>query len=232
MQRARMPADMQDHMERLFFDVWYQLAARGVVRPQWGAGKAWILTAFGREVVSNSWQAALASPDRYDLAIVEQAPAATAITRTYAAEALRAFHANLTISAAVTIGAAAERSVLDMEDAFIQFMPAEAQAMKSKRSIKQKFDYLVKRMDDQQVRLSLERALANKGLPVDDLRQHRIEFITTLTQTFTIYRITRNDAGHPIDPSIDRETLALLIRGFPRFARTVYGMVEQLRRAS
>lgn len=227
-----MSTEEESQLQVQFFDVWFDLGARGIVRPLDCNGRPWGLTPFGRAIVRDGWEAAIASPTRYERRLLEQAPAISDIALLYAAEGLRAFHAGLLISTAIAIGAAAERCILDLAAAYALFDPQAPQSIQSPRSIKTTFDELNKRITATGFRGSVIARLQAKGLPTADVQQHFIEFGTMVARIFDLYRITRNDAGHPIDPVIDRETLGALLGGFIRFARTVYLLADAMKNAA
>jgi hypothetical protein len=74
--------------------------------------------------------------------------------------------------------------------------------------------------------------LQAKGLGATAARQHCTEFGTMVARTGDLSRITRNDAGHPIDPTLDHQTLGLLVAGFARWARTVYLLIGAMQHAT
>jgi len=62
--------------------------------------------------------------------------------------------------------------------------------------------------------------LQAKGLGATAARQHFTEFGTMVARTGDRSRITRNDAGHPIDPTLDHQTLGPRPRPRRHGART------------
>ena len=216
----------------LFYDVWYRLFAWGLVHPAPGreVAKAWVVTGLGRTAMVEGVAEALSAPDRYVEELRRSVPTISDITVDYAAEALRAYREGLLLASTVTIGAAAERSILDLVEGYTRFRndPNTTRSFQQRRTIKEKFEYLKQRFESDPLRRTLPAALQAKGLTVAGLDHHYAEYETVVERIFDIYRMNRNDAGHPTGARMDREVLHLQLRAFRRFAQTVYALAKAL----
>jgi hypothetical protein len=51
---------------------------------------------------------------------------------------------------------------------------------------------------------------------------------TTFGGVASVIRVSRNDGGHPALPTVDRDTVYVLLRLYPSYRRWVFGVVSKL----
>jgi hypothetical protein len=147
-----------------------------------------------------------ANPDGYTQSLAQTS--LDSVAQSYVGEALKAYNSDCFKGAAVMIGAAAERVVIELRDTVVQRMQALGQTPHQNLldwRIKTIFDGLTNNLDN------------HIGQMQKALRESYESFWQAL---FGQIRITRNEAGHPtsIDPvTWDSAHSALLI--FPQFAK-------------
>jgi hypothetical protein len=147
-----------------------------------------------------------ANPDGYIQNLAQTS--LDSVAQSYVAEALKAYNSDCSKAAAVMIGAAAERIVIELRDTLVLRIRALGQTPHQNL-----LDWRIKTIFDQ---------LTN------DLDSHKQQMQKALKESYESFwqalfsqiRITRNEAGHPasIDPvTWDSTHSALLI--FPQFAK-------------
>lgn len=65
-----------------------------------------------------------------------------------------------------------------------------------------------------------------------NLDRHFVEIETIIDTLFQIYRINRNDAGHPIGVTMDKDALRCNLAAFRRYAETIFGIKDALDKAT
>jgi hypothetical protein len=201
--------------------VMWQLLAQGVL--VWGLGAEsnnaypfYRLTEYGRSVVEGG------PPQPYDpdgfIAEFDRVVAnGDAVLRDYLVEAVRAFNANCFKSAAVMLGAASERAVLQLHasfDAAIQDATKRAKFQKDSAGITISKKYVT-------LKDRLDLMVTGKKLPFELAETVGNE----LPSAFHFIRRCRNDAGHPEIPTqTDPDTVFLNLRVFTEYARRVQAL--------
>lgn len=133
----------------------------------------------------------------------------------YLEECLSCFRQNLLLSAAVTLGCAAEKAVLLLTEVFGDTLDGDDKVAFQKETntfiISRKYRALWSRLEPMA-----------KDLP-DNLGDH---LGNILDRTFDIIRTTRNDAGHPSGNTIEKETVHANLLLFPIFCKRIYKLTE------
>lgn len=157
-------------------------------------------------------------------------PNIDAIAVMYYEESVKAYKADLLLAATVTLGASAERSILLLIDGFNKFTKDTNIEKKfdDAKSIKTKYDLLKQFYNDKKVGKQLKSLQSSRKTKVNNLDSILIDFETTLDNMFNIYRINRNDAGHPTGKAMEKDVVRANLAMFKRFAQTVYGMIDAL----
>jgi len=203
-----------DHVQQLM----WQLLAQGVL--VWGLGAEsnnnypfYRLTEYGRAVVKEGAPQPY-DPDgfvaEYDRIVASGDP----VARDYLVEAVRAFNANCFKSAAVMLGAASERVLIQLYASFAAAIVDPARKSKFEKdsagiTITKRYVTLKERLD---------AVVAAKKLPFELAETVGNE----LPSAFHFIRRCRNDAGHPeIPTSTDADTVFLNLRVFTEYARRV-----------
>lgn len=217
----------------LVFDVFHRLVSKGWLRPidtkmQWHR-----LTIYGRAALGDEVELIFLDPQKYIAKLKNVIPNIDDITVNYLRESVEAFTHELLLSATVTLGAASERAILELVDSYCNFKnnPSLTQRFEKASSIKAKYEFLKAQFKAENLREVLHEMLSSKGIVITDLDRHFIEFETIVDNLFHIYRINRNDAGHPIGVEMDKDSLRCNIAAFRRYAETIFAVKYALDKA-
>lgn len=148
----------------------------------------------------------------------------------YFEEALWAIKKKLFLSATITMGGASESSILSLIDAVIDYYEDTTLTASFNKNdkIKPKFDLLLMTIKDRNLKKDLLSIFNADRVKCEIIKEIFINVETTLRRMFDIYRINRNDAGHPkdmgSDPDITRSEAAM----FRKFCKIVYGLILYL----
>jgi hypothetical protein len=164
------------------------------------------LTELGRETLKHASRDP-ANPDGY-LEHLRSQGSLDAVAQSYIDEALRTYNANCFKAAAVMIGAATERIVLQFRDELVAGLARAGKVATSKLK-----DWRYKRARDA-ITSELE---SQKGSMPNDLMESFFAYWMPLTEQ---PRTTRNEAGHPvsIDP-VTQEAVHASLLIFPELVR-------------
>lgn len=133
----------------------------------------------------------------------------------YLEECLSCFRRNLLLSSAVMLGCASEKAVLLLIEAFGTTLQQTNKEDYEKETntfiIRRKYNALWSRLEP--IAKSLPNNLGNN-----------LESI--IHNTFDIIRTTRNEAGHPSDNVIEKETVHANLLLFPIFCKRIYKLID------
>lgn len=199
-----------------FLEILFELLHQGILiqaKNSNNAGWPWLgLTARGKQYLEDS------DPDAHDpdgyLASLDEDEPLDDVERRYLAQAAAAFRADLPDAAAVMLGAASEHLLLRLAEAIVN---TDAGATKIAKAINGPA-------------LPLLRAVNSylDGKRSDLPRELREQLDTTFAGVASVIRTSRNDGGHPALPSVDRETVYVLLRMFATYRRWVIGVIGAL----
>ena len=161
-------------------------------------------------------------PDNFLQEFERENPGADPVIVDYLAEALQAFNHGCQKSAAVMIGAASEKALLLLLEAFEAAITDEGKREKFRKSYKWTIASRYRALKD-----NLDRLVEAKVLP----REQGEVVSGLLPVTFEIIRRHRNAAGHPeIVATPNPDTNFLTLRGFTEYVRGIYLLIEHLKK--
>jgi len=152
------------------------------------------------------------------------------VIRTYLREAKRAFDEHLWLSCAVTLGCASEKAILllgEAAKAYFQDPKLTNVIDDEKGLINHKFTEVMERLDDKGNKRAIRQKAAGIGADASPLGE-----LSVVECLFQLYRIHRNDAGHPTGRQPDRDVLLCYLQGVKAYARIVTGLTSLLRQLS
>jgi len=192
-------------------EITWQLVAEGVlVVGMDNSNESWpflSLTEYGERYVKD--QRATPLDQATFLAQVQKTGALDDVEQTYVKESLEAFRRNLPNAAAVMIGAASEHVLILLLNTIATADPAESanatKALDRPALTMLRFaeGYLRKRQDK---------------LP----RRLKETLDTTFMGIGNLIRLTRNDAGHPALPTVDRERCFIALQLYPDYRGWIF----------
>lgn len=158
-------------------------------------------------------------PGGYLKRLITEIPEITPLVKGYAEEALLAYNARLYRASAIMLGIASEAAVLEVALALARVMknPEAKPYLETINSRRQnfvaKFDTFAQKLRSK--KNSIPEDLAD-GLDL------------TLNSVADLLRVSRNDAGHPTQKTINRDDSFILLRMFVRYARKLYSLKASL----
>lgn len=172
------------------------------------------LTSYGQRVLENTEYQPY-DPDGYLRKIQAEITGIDPVIIRYLEECLACFRRNLLLSAAVMLGCAAEKAIIQLVEVFGVTLQNEDKVVFEKDTstfiISRKYNALWSRLEPMA-----------KTLP-DNLGDH---LGNILDRIFDIIRTTRNEAGHPSGNPIEKETVHANLLLFPIFCKRIYKLIE------
>jgi hypothetical protein len=157
--------------------------------------------------------------ERFPELIKERLPACDSVIVSFIREAKDALKADLLLSSAFLLGAASEKAIYLLVDAYANAIrdAKHSQAFKERAGKKQ---MISKKFEE-----FMQSYKSCKTQPTDQKLQH--DSITILTSLFTFYRLTRNEVGHPeIVPNLDKGVILANMAQFIHYLDTVYSLID------
>lgn len=172
------------------------------------------LTEYGRNVLEHTEYQPY-DPDGYLKRLQQEVQNIHSDVIRYLEEGLSCFRANYLLSASVMLGCAAEKAMLELIEAFRDWIQDDAEKRQfekkiQNRFIKTQYNELWKKLEP----LSSSMAPDLK----DDLH-------TILDRVFDLIRTARNEAGHPTGKRIKREAVHANFLLFPGYCCRVYSLI-------
>jgi hypothetical protein len=164
------------------------------------------VTPIGREYLAQTGPHFLA-PDGYISYLRNLVPDVDEVVLQYVYEATRAFRAQLWFAAAVMLGAASERSVLNLLEAIIDHAAESKEKERLKKLLTQpRLGEIFKAIE------TAVTAEVKSGALAYSVHQGSTEHLLSLAE---IIRVQRNEAVHPHAGTVDRQKIFLALQGFP-----------------
>ena len=189
--------------------------------------KPYKLTPIGNLMLGDSTEFVFLEPENYVKKLKEDINNIDSITISYIEESIKAYKEDLLLSSTVTLGCASENSILELIDSVCKFIndPKLIPDFEKEWGIKSKYEKLKNEYKNRKVKTQIESELKKLGQSLsDDEKSLFIDFETILDNLFNIYRISRNEVGHPTGKGLDKDTLKAYIASFKRYATTIFGI--------
>lgn len=185
------------------------------------------LTPVGNLIIMDSTEFIFLEPENYVNRLKGEINNIDSITISYIEESIKAYKEDLLLSSTVTLGCASENSILELVDSVCKFIndPKLIQDFEKEWGIKSKYEKLKNEYKNRKVKTQIESELKKLGQSLsDDEKSLFIDFETILDNLFNIYRISRNEVGHPTGKGLDKDILKAYIASFKRYATTIFGI--------
>lgn len=205
------------------YEIFYELSLERIIVPDSNAGAYqwpfYRLTKHGRAVVQSGDDLTY-DPHGYVERVKSRVPQVDETVIFYLEQAVTCFSYRLLPAAAVMLGCAAEKMILDLTDAFVGALANQTEQdnmkkeLEKARHITQIYDALWKRM-----------APRRKHFP------HQLEenLEERLSAVFYQVRKVRNDSGHPTGYRPDEDEVHGNLILFSGYAELTYGLMDHLR---
>lgn len=226
--------------ENAIAEAWLNLFLDGWIKPKnplvWLNNDWFEVTSYGKSQlgrIGEEYYPVFLDPELTILGLRSTIPNMDSLTLRYFEEALWAIKKKLFLSATITMGGASESSILSLIDAVIDYYEDATltTAFDKNDKIKPKFDLLLTTLKDRNLKNDLLKIFEADREKCENIREIFINVETMLRRMFDIYRINRNDAGHPTDmgsdPDITRSEAAM----FRKFCKIVYGLIFYINEA-
>ena len=175
-----------------------------------------VLTEQGRRLVSEN-EPHFYDPQRYISFLEKFVNVTDEITTQYAYEAVRCFRGNLLFAAAVMIGAAAERAILSLLEAIVNWekdpkLKKKAENLLNRGKLPSIFVFL---------RETIEKAIRDYDMPYN-VYEGAINHLISFQE---MVRVQRNEAVHPDAGKVSRDSVYLSLQTFP----TAFSIIMRVR---
>lgn len=217
--QTSMPQEIQKKREAMFAEVIWDLVFERILTPNTESSNANLqfhkITEYGEKVLSEG-EIQPHDPSGY-IESLKQIPSIDPIIITYVEESLQAYLKNLQLSAAVTLGAASERATNVLLDALISTAHTSRLVTKFNRLYNKKIKDKHKGISDELNHV--------KGNFPRSLREHYDCFFNGI---FDIYRINRNEAGHPTGNKVDKNAMFGYLTLFVPYCILIYEIIDYI----
>jgi len=148
----------------------------------------------------------------------------------YFAESLLAIKKQLYLSATITMGCASERTILLLIERVVEYCSDSTvqKEIDKKFGIKNKFDVIKKLITAKDFKKKLLDQYKGDKRSQDELERIFIDIDTMLEQMFSIYRINRNEAGHPTGRKFNECIVKSNAAMFKKYCEVTYGLMKYL----
>jgi hypothetical protein len=205
-------------------EIVWDLVIEGVVRPgHFGSSQnmpQFHLTERGRELLKHGSMSPY-DPDGYLKRLDANVPNLDPVIRTYLVESMHTLRIGCLLSSTITLGCASECAILNLIDAYSNALPKpEGDALKKKTKdapIKTRFDQFV---------ASAEKNDRLKSAVPKELKE---TVDTPIRSLFGMYRVHRNDAGHPTGKQLSPEEAHSHLVVFPHYIERLYSLIGWLK---
>lgn len=215
--------DASEILQNLYLDGWF--------RPDWNQNESiWlILSSYGKSQLDLEYPPVFLDPVQTIKDLKTSIPNIDSIALDYYTESLWAIKKRLYLSATVTMGCASERLILLLIEALIEYNNNHEPEFVKCHGIKNKFDFLFKTVKDKGFKKKLLLIYQSDKDNIDDINRLFIDIDTIFNQMFQIYRINRNESGHPTGTKFDDTTVKATAAMFKRYCEIVYGLISYLK---
>lgn len=157
--------------------------------------------------------------ERFPDLIKEKIPDCDYVIREFITEAVKALRHDLLLSAAFLVGAASEKAICLLVEAYAnsinndQHKDAFKQRTGKNTMVSKKYEQFVSSFK------------SCKTQPTDPFLVN--DSYTIISSLFTFYRLTRNEVGHPeIVPKLDKGIIIANMAQFIKYLETIYGLIR------
>lgn len=176
------------------------------------------LTIYGIQALSNDVPVPC-EPNGYLEHLNKNIPSIDEVIFRYAKESIYAYNNDLLLSATTSIGAAAEKSLLLLIEAFTSYLPTEKEktgfTSKTKgKFIKIQFEEFKKSFDGHKGNIEKDAKELVEGMDI------------MINGIFDLLRKNRNDTGHPTGKELPKEEVFILLRFFITYVKKVYDLID------
>ena len=216
--------DVSEILQDLFLDGWFS--------PDPTQSGNWLrLTSYGRSQLELDYKPVFLDPVATIQEIEESIPNMDNIALDYFRESLWAIKKRLYLSATVTMGCASERSILLLIEAVLDHYPNDKTLISEftkSYSIKKKFSLLIKTIKGKNLKNELLSKYPSDNDKIDEINRLFVDVDTHLDLMFSIYRINRNDAGHPTGRKFNEDMVKANAAMFKNYSEIIYGLISHL----
>ena len=229
--KARSPSDRYEGVDLEYAaEILQSLYLDGWFRPDWNnTNSDWLkLSSYGRSQLDLDYQPVILDPVVTIKDLKDSIPNIDSITLDYFTETLLAIKKRgLWLSATVTMGCASEQSILLLIEAILNYYNDEKLIIKFNNcyTIKTKFDLLMETIKQRNLKKDLLTKFKSDKSKCDEISRLFNDVDVLLNQMFSIYRINRNDAGHPSGRKFDENIVKSNASMFKKYCEVVYGLI-------
>jgi len=177
-----------------------------------------IVTEYGMTALSNNSKAPC-EPNSYLEHLKRNVPQIDEVAFNYARESIYTYNHDLLLSATTSIGAASEKSILLLIEAFSAYLSETERASflkvaNERITIKRRFTEFRKRFDVRKrvIEKDNEELIAGVDIIINGI--------------FDLLRKNRNDTGHPTGKYLPKEEVFVLLQMFITYAKKIYALIE------
>lgn len=228
--QVNVPEIYRDLDLELVSESWQNLFLDGWFSPDPKRPEGYILTTYGKSQLERAYHPVFLDPVSTIQDIRDSIRNMDSVALDYFQESLWAIKKGLYLSATVTLGCASEQSILLLIEAILDYYGDDELRVKfnNRRSIKSKFDLLVETIQNKNLKKEVPEKFRSDKVKYEEITRLFIDFDTMLNQIFSIYRINRNEAGHPTGRHFDEDIVKANAAMFKKYCEVIFGLISYL----
>ena len=224
---SRPDPALSDKDFRSSCEIIWDLIIEGVVRPASLSGEQnmprFHVTDRGRELLKHGSLSPY-DPDGYFKRLDSNVPGLDRVVRMYLVESAHTLRIGCLLASTITLGCASEAAILNLIDAYANALPenaGEAFKKKLKRDdgIKKRFDEFIKSTGEH----------IKPPVPKEFVKEFNETMGAPIKSLFEMYRVQRNQAGHPTGEQLSPEEVHSHLVAFPHYIKRLYSLIDSLK---
>ena len=177
---------------------------------------AFYFTEYGRNTILEDGGPIPSDPTGFLSRIKNDIPNIDDVIYIYTEESIYGYNNERLLSATITIGAASEKALLLLIEAYTSYLPTEKEQNSfikktNGRVIKKQFEEFVKSFEAHKSTMD-KNVVDGTGIVISGI--------------FELLRNCRNDAGHPTGKRLNKEEVFILLRLFVSYINKIYDMIN------
>lgn len=206
--------------ELIILDIIHELVTNNILRPGIDRSNCkypWLgLTEYGKKCIEEENLLPF-DPEGYIKEVKDQIPNIDDVVLTYLSESISTYNRNCLLSSTITLGAASERAMLLLIDAFVDSVQDSEKKERLQRKMEKNLFIYSK------YKIFMEEFDKIKKTLPDDLKKN-VE--TYLEGIFGFIRINRNNTGHPTGMKVKKKVIYSNLQIFADYGKRIFELID------
>ncbi len=218
-----------EQYQNLYLDGWFIMDLEQGCRPNFVK-----LSTYGKAQLRLDYLPVFLDPISTITELKKAIPDIDNIILDYYAESLLCLKKRLFFASIVTMGCASERTILLLIEAIQKYYDDIElnKKFENLKNVKLKFELMLQTIKERKLKTELLEQSKDNSQTTERIKNLFIDVDTHLEQMFSIYRINRNDAGHPTGKEFSLDIVRTQAAMFIRYCEVIYSLMSHLQKES